>query len=138
MKDMYRGIAVALIMLLPVVASAADWQVIADTRLGQLKMDKTSVSREGKYTAAVLVYEFKALQSLTPPPHHVFNRRQDDLLVNCDHPSLGIHTSRFFEDDRLSDTYTREVAKVRFKPAKPDTMAAKVVEAVCAAAKSKP
>jgi hypothetical protein len=63
---MNRCVAVALVSVFSLSATAADWQVVADTKLGQLKMDKASVIREGKYTAAVLVYEFKELQRLFP------------------------------------------------------------------------
>lgn len=131
---MNRRVAAALISFCSLSASAADWQVVAETKLGLLKMDKTSVAGEGKYTAAVLVYEFKELQRLSTPPNSVFNKRQDDLLVDCSHPSLGIHTSRFFEDGKLASTYTRNIAEIKFSSPAPDTMAMTVVQSVCAAA----
>jgi len=131
---MYRCAAIALISVFSLSASAADWKVVADTKLGQLKMDKASVTREGKYTAAVLVYEFKELQRLSTPPNSVFNLRQDDVLVDCSHPSLGIRSSRFFEDKKLASTSTRDVAEIKFNSPAPDTMAMTVVQSVCAAA----
>lgn len=131
---MYRCVAVALISVCSLSASAAEWKVVADTKLGQLKMDKASVAREGKYTAAVLVYEFKELQRLSTPPNSVFNQRQDDILVDCSHPSLGIRSSRFFEDKKLANTYTFKVAEIKFSSPAPDTMAMTVVQSVCAAA----
>ena len=131
---MCRRTAIALISFWPLVASAADWQVVADTRLGQLKLDKASVIREGKYTAAALIYEFKELQRLSTPPNSVFNKRQDDVLVDCSNLSLGIHASRFFEDEKLAHTSTRNIADVRFSPPAPDSMALTVVQSVCAAA----
>ena len=56
---MFIRVAVAVISFWSLLASAADWQDIADTKLGQLKLDRASVSNEGKITTAVLVYEFK-------------------------------------------------------------------------------
>jgi hypothetical protein len=136
---MYRTVAAALFLLCSLCASAADWQVVADTKLGQLKLDKTSVTREGKYIVAVLVYEFKELQRLSAPANTVFNKRQDDVLVDCSNPSLGIHGSRFFEDGKLVNNYSLNVADIRFNTPSPDTMALTVVEAICAAApKAKP
>ena len=129
---MYRIAAVALISFWSLAASAADWQVVADTKLGQLKIDKASVAKEGKYTAAALIYEFKDLQRLSTPPNAVFNKRQDDVLVDCANPALGLHSSRFFEDEKLADTQTRNIADVKFNPPAPDSMAATVVQAVCA------
>jgi hypothetical protein len=96
-------------------------------------MDKASVTSEGKYTAAVLVYEFKELQRLSTPPNSVFNQRQDDILVDCSHPALGIRSSRFFEDRKLANTYALDVSAIKFSPPAPDTMAMTVVESVCAA-----
>jgi hypothetical protein len=129
---MYRIAAVALISFWSLSASAADWQVVADTKLGQLKMDKTSVTKEGKYTAAALIYEFKDLQRLSTPPNAVFNKRQDDVLVDCSNPALGLHASRFFEDKKLAGTQTRAIADIKFNPPVPDSLAATVIQAVCA------
>ncbi len=130
---MYKHAALAVISFWSFAAAAADWQVVADTSLGQLKMDKTSVAKEGKYTTAVLVYEFKDLQRLTTPPNSVFNKRQDDVLVDCVAPALGLQNSKFFEDGRLAHSQTRNAADVKLVPTAPDTMAANVVQAVCAA-----
>lgn len=136
---MYKRATVILISLWSLSAAAADWQVVADTKLGQLKMDKASVASEGKYTAAVLAYEFKDLQRLSAPPNAAFNKRQDDILVDCANPVLGLRTSRFFEDGKLTETQTRAMAEVKFNPPAPDSMAATVVQTVCAAApKAKP
>jgi hypothetical protein len=136
---MYRCVAVALVSIFSLSATAADWQVLADTKLGQLKMDKASVTREGKYTAAVLVYEFKELQRLSTPPNSVFNLRQDDVLVECSHPSLGIRSSRFFEDKKLANTYTLKDSEIKFSSPAPDTMAMTVVQSICAVeSKTKP
>jgi hypothetical protein len=131
---MYRTVAAALLVLSSFCVAAADWQVVADTKLGQLKLDKASVVREGKYTAALLVYEFKDLQSLLAPANTVFNNRQDDVLVDCSNPSLGIRASRFFEDGKLVSTHSLTPANVRFNAPAPDTMALKVVESICAVA----
>ncbi len=131
---MYKCVVAALMAFWSLTASAADWQVVADTKLGLLKLDKTSVTSEGQYTAAVLVYEFKDLQRLSTPPNTVFNKRQDDVLVDCSHGLLGIHTSRFFEYLRLASTYTRNIAEIKFSSPVPDTMAKTVVESVCAVA----
>ncbi len=129
---MFRRATVILISFCSLSASAADWQVVADTPLGQLKMDRASVTGEGRYTAAVLVYQFKDLQRLSAPPKAAFNKRQDDVLVDCANPALGLHTSRFFEDDKLAETQTRAIAEVKFNPPAPDSLAATVVKAVCA------
>ena len=136
---MYRSAAAALISFWSLLASAADLQVVADTKLGLLKLDKASVSSEGKYTAAVLIYEFKDLQRLAAPANTVFNKRQDDVLVDCSNPMLGIHTSRFFEDAKLANTLTRNLSEVKFNTPAPDTMAMTVFESICAtASKAKP
>ncbi|HET7832774.1 MAG TPA: surface-adhesin E family protein [Gallionella sp.] len=129
---MYKRAAVAFISFWSLAAAAADWQVVADTELGQLKMDKASVAKEGKYTTAVLVYEFKGLQKLTTPPNSVFNKRQDNVLVDCATPALGLQTSKFFEDGKFAHSQTRNAADVKLVPTAPDSMAATVVQAVCA------
>jgi hypothetical protein len=136
---MLRSAAVAIISFWSLCANAADWQVVADTKLGQLKWDKASVSKEGKYTTAVFSYEFKELQMLHIPSKPVFNTRQDDVMADCSNPSLGIHTSRFYEDGKLAHTLLRDIAEVKFNTPAPDTMALTVFESVCAAAsKAKP
>lgn len=136
---MFRSAAVAIFSFWSLWASAADWQVVADTKLGQLKLDKTSVTRDGKYTVAVLVYEFKGLQRLSAPANTVFNKRQDEVLVDCSNPSLGIQASRFFEDGKSVNTYSLKLSDVRFNTPAPDTMALTVFESVCAvASKAKP
>lgn len=117
---------------------AADWQIVADTKLGQLRLDKSSLGTEGKYTTATLLYAFKELQRLTSPPKSAFNKRQDDVLVDCSSPALGIRTSRFSEEDKPAGTYNVDVDKIKFNPAAPDTMALTVVQAVCTATKTKP
>ncbi len=129
---MYRYALVAVISFWSLLASAADWQVVADTKLGQLRLDKASVTKEGKFTKAMLGYDFKDLQSLTGPAHGVFNKRQDDVLVDCSNPSLGIQASRFFEDDKPVNSFSLKLADVKFKPSAPDTMVETVVHAVCA------
>lgn len=128
---------IALIAFWSFSALAADWQVVADTKLGQLRLDRSSLGTEGKYTTAVLLYAFKELQRLTSPPKSAFNKRQDDVLVDCSTSVLGIRTSRFFEDEKLAGTYTLDQDKIKFNPATPDTMALTVVQAVCAASKTK-
>lgn len=133
---MYRHIVIAAIFFWPTLVFAADWQVVANTKLGQLRLDKASVSKEGKFTKAVLVYEFNDSQKVSSPPYDVFNRRQDDVLVDCSNPSLGIIASRFFEGDKLVSTFELKAADVKFNPSVPDTMAETVVNAVCAAAQT--
>lgn len=129
---MCKRAAVAVILSFwAVLASAADWQVVADTKLGQLRLDKSSVKQESKYFKAVLVYHFKAQQRFSAPPRDVFNDRQDDVLVDCSHPSLGIQTSRFYDGEKLVNTSTRNVDEIVFKPSAPDTMVETVIKAVC-------
>src|SRR5664279_5279403 len=111
---MFRSVAVAIISFWSLWASAADWQVVADTKLGQLKLDKASVTREGKYTTAVFSYEFKEQQMLRVPSKPVFNKRQDDVLADCSNPSLGIHTSRFYDDGKLTHTLALNVDEIKF------------------------
>ena len=41
---MYKRIAVAVILFWPLLA-AADWQLVADTSLGELRLDKDSVTQ---------------------------------------------------------------------------------------------
>ena len=131
---MYKRVAVAVICFWSLLASAGDWQVIADTKLGELRLDKASVTKEDKFSKAVLVYHFKVQQRFSSPPKDVFNDRQDDVLVDCANPSLGILTSRFLDNDKLVSTSTRKLADVKFKPSAPDTMVETVVKAVCALA----
>lgn len=131
---MYRYIVIAAIFFWSTLVFAADWQVVANTKLGQLRLDKASVSKEGKFTKAVLVYEFNDTQKVASPPYDVFNRRQDDVLVDCSNPSLGIIASRFFEGDKLVSTFELKAADVKFNPSVPETMAEAVFIAVCAAA----
>jgi hypothetical protein len=136
---MFRRVAVAIISFWSLCASAADWQVVADTKLGQLKLDKASVTREGKYTAAVLSYEFKEQQMLHVPSKPVFNNRQDDVLADCSNPSLAIHTSRFYDDGKLTHTLARSIDEIKFNTPPADSMALTVFESVCAvASKAKP
>ena len=132
---MFIRVAVAVISFWSLLASAADWQDIADTKLGQLKLDRASVSKEGKITTAVLVYEFKDLQKLSSPPFAVFNKRQDDVLVDCANLSLGILDSRFFEGDKQVSFFSLKEAEVKYKPSAAGTMAETVVITVCAVPK---
>jgi len=134
---MYRLAAMAVISFWSLLASAADWQLVADTKLGKLQLDKASVSTEGKLTKAVLVYEFKDEQKLTAAPFAVFNKRQDDVLVDCSNQSLGILGSRFFEGDKLASTFSLKVADVRYKPSVPGMMTETVIIAVCAVTSKK-
>jgi hypothetical protein len=129
---MYKRVALAVIVFWSSLASAADWQVIADTKLGQLKLDRASVGTEGKITTAVLVYEFKDLQKLSTPPFAVFNKRQDDVLVDCANLSLGILNSRFFEGDKPVSSFSLKTADVKYKPSAAGTMVETVVITVCA------
>ncbi len=130
---MRRLAALALIIFWPLLAQAADWQVVADTTLGVLRMDKASVTREGTYTLAKLAYEFKKQQRFTSPPKDVFNKREDDVLVDCSNPSLGLQTSRFYDDGKLVNTFTEKRDNIKFNSATPDTMTKTVVDTVCAA-----
>lgn len=115
-----------------VSAYADNWEVLADTKLGQLKLDKHSVAIEGKYTSAVLVYEFKDLQRLTAPPNSSFKKRLDEVVVDCSQPALGIQTSRFYDEGKLVHTQTKKPDEVKLNPAEPDSMALNVTKAICA------
>ena len=129
---MYGRTAVAVFSFWFLLASAADWQTVAETTLGQLQLDKSSVSTEGKFSKAVLVYRFKDLQRLTAPPKAAFNKRQDDVLVDCSGKTLGIAASRFFEDEKPASSFTLKASDIRFNPSAPGTMAETVILAVCA------
>lgn len=136
---MYKRLTIAVVFFWPVLACAADWQDVADTSLGQMKLDTASVTREGKLTKAVLVYEFKVEQRFYSPPKDAFNKREDTVLVDCSHPSLGLESSRFFDKEKLVNTFTEKFANIKLNPAAPDTMAKTVVDAVCAVkSKAKP
>jgi hypothetical protein len=132
---MYIRVALATILFWCSLASAADWQVIADTKLGQLRLDRASVGTEEKITSAILVYEFKDLQKLSTPPFAVFNKRQDDVLVDCANLSMGILDSRFFERDKQVSFFSLKKAEVNYKPSAAGTMAETVVITVCAVPK---
>ena len=127
-----RAAVAVIVSLWSVLVWAADWQVIADTKLGQLRLDKSSVKQENNYVKAVLVYHFKDQQRFSTPPRDVFNDRQDDVLVDCSHPSLGIQASRFYDGEKLVNTSTRKVDEIKFRPSAPDTMVETVIKAVCA------
>jgi hypothetical protein len=131
---MLRIVTVAVFSFWTLVASAYNWQIVAETKLGQLKLDRTSVASAGKYTSAELIYEFRELQRLTSPPKAVFNKRLDDVLVDCINPLFGLQTSRFFEDQKIVYTYQLNLADIKFNPPLPDTMAATVFDSVCAIA----
>jgi hypothetical protein len=133
---MYIRVALAVILFWSSLVSAADWQVIADTKLGQLRLDRASVGTEGKITSAVLVYEFKDLQKLSTPPFVVFNKRQDDVLVDCADLSLGIRNSRFFEGDKQVSFFSLKEAEVKYKPSAAGSMVETVVITVCAVPKN--
>lgn len=128
---MHKRIAVAVILFWPLLA-AADWQSVADTSLGQLRLDEGSVSSDGKYTKAVLVYRFKQQQRFSAPPKDVFDSRQDDVLIDCSGQDLGIQSSRFFDKERLVTTTTLAMKDIKFKHSAPNTMVETVVKAVCA------
>jgi len=130
---MYKRLTIVVLFFWPMLAGAADWHDVANTSLGQLKLDTTSVTRQGRLTKAVLVYEFKVEQRFSAPPKDVFNKREDTVLVDCAQPSLGLQSSRFFDKERLVNSFTEILANIKFSPAAPDTMAKTVVTAVCAA-----
>lgn len=112
---------------------AEDWQVIAATKLGILRMDKESVTSVEKYTKAVISYEFEDLQKVAKPPYEVFNRRQDDVVVDCARLELGVMARRLYEDDKPASSYELAMADVKFIPSAPDTMVENVIKVVCAA-----
>lgn len=136
---MFKFAAVVLISFWSVMATAADWQVVADTEVGQLRLDKSTVSKVGQYTSAVLVYQFTDSQKIATPPYALFNLRMDEVLVDCDKLFLGVKAVRFFEDDKLVSTFTLNLPDVNFKPSARNTMVETVVKAVCAVVpKTKP
>ena len=135
---MLKPLVAAALSGLSLSATAADWQLVAETKLGQLRLDRASVTREEKFTAAVLVYEFKEAQKLATPPHELFTRRQDGVLVDCAKASLGVAKASFFDGDKVVGAWALKGVDIRFNAAGPGTMAEKVVEAVCAVAVVKP
>jgi hypothetical protein len=130
---MYKFAVVAIALFWSVSVSAAEWIVVADTTLGQLTLDKASVGTQEKLTTATLVYEFKGLQRLSSAPFSVFNKRQDDVLVDCSGQSMGIIRSRFLEDDKLVSTFSLKASEVKFKPAAKETMVETVIHSICTA-----
>jgi hypothetical protein len=134
---MFKRVVIVVILIFPLLAFAADWQVVADTKLGQLRLDKASVVKADKLTRAVLIYEFKDSQKVTKPPYDVFNRREDELLVDCMQLSLGVAARRFFEGEKLVSSFALKESDIKFSPSVPDTMSETVVVAVCAAALDK-
>ncbi len=133
---MNRNILIAVIFFCPMLVSAEEWQVVANTKLGQLRLDKAAVAREGKFTKAVLVYEFTDTQKVAVPPYDEFDRRQDNVLVDCSSPSLGVQARRFFKGEKLVSTFELKATDIKFNPPAPDTMAETVFIAVCAAAQT--
>jgi hypothetical protein len=113
---------------------AQDWQDIATTKLGLLRMDRDSLSKVDGYTRVTINYEFEDLQKVAAPPYDVFNRRQDDVLVDCTAKELGAIGRRFYKDGDLVSSHELTMASVKFVQSAPDTMAEKVINAVCEAA----
>jgi hypothetical protein len=114
---------------------AQDWQLVADTNLGQLRLDKASVGKEGQYTTALLAYHFSQSQKVAKPPYEVFDLRTDEVMVDCANPTLGIKERRFYYEAKLVSTYSLKPAEIQFNAPVPDTMAQTVVKAVCDAAR---
>jgi hypothetical protein len=112
---------------------AEDWQDIATTKLGLLRVDRASISKDGKYTKAIVNYEFDDLQKIAMPPYKVFNRRQDDVLVDCRGRKLGAIGRRFYKDGELVSSHELSMNGVKFVTSTPDSMAEKVIDAVCQA-----
>lgn len=136
---MVKFAAAVVISFWCLVATAADWQVVADTEVGQLRLDKSTVGKDGQYTSAVLVYQFKDPQKIATPPYALFNLRNDDVLLDCAAPKLGVLARRFYQDDNLVSTFALKPEEVKFNPPAPNTMAETVVKAVCGVvAKAKP
>lgn len=130
---MFKVALAISVLLCSMQAHAEDWKVIATTKLGILRMDKESVTSVEKYTKAVISYEFEDLQKVAKPPYEVFNRRQDDVVVDCARLELGVVARRLYEDDKPASSYELAMTDVKFIPSTPDTMVENVIKVVCAA-----
>ncbi len=129
---MVKFAAAVVISFWSLIATATDWQVVADTEVGQLRLDKSTVTKDGQYTSAILVYQFNDSQKIATPPYALFNLRMDDVLVDCATQKLGVQARRFYQDDTLVSTFALKHDEVKFNPPAPKTMAETVVKAVCA------
>ena len=129
---MYKFVAVAVVSLWSALALGEELLVIADTTQGILRLDKTSLLKEGKYTKALLVYHFKQQQRFSSPPKDVFDDRKDEVLIDCANPSMAMIANRFFEGEKLVKTFVRKESDIKFQPSTPDTMVETVVKMVCA------
>ncbi|MGC2165871.1 MAG: surface-adhesin E family protein [Gallionella sp.] len=129
---MFKFLLTIAISLWSLQVFAEDWQLIDTTKLGVLRLDRESVTRVEKYTKAVINYEFADLQKVAKPPYDLFNRRQDDVLVDCTRLELGVIARRFYEDGKLVSSHELAMTDVKFNASAPDTMAEKVIKVVCA------
>lgn len=120
-------------MVVPAESRAAEMQVIADTPLGQISMDPATVAQAAPYTQAWFTYDFKKTQRLVGPETLVFMQRKDHVLVQCAEHRFGIGQSDFLDGDRMVFSKTIAPAEIKFIDITPDTMAAKLYDALCKA-----
>ncbi|MBI3903211.1 MAG: hypothetical protein HY306_09785 [Nitrosomonadales bacterium] len=125
-------VAAMLLACFPVLADAADWELIEKTKLGQLKLDKSSLVFKEKLTQATLLYAYDEMQKAVPPIE-AHDRRQDKLMFDCAEKSFGLTEREYFLGDKAIQTSLMQ--KIYFNHAPPDSLAEKMLKMVCDAAK---
>lgn len=123
--------AVLISLVFSATGSAAEKQVIAETPLGQIWMDPTTVTQVAPYTQAWFIYDFKKTQRLVGPETLVFMQRRDHVLVQCGERRFGIGQSDFLDGDKMVFSKTIAPADIKFIDVVPDTMAAQLFDALC-------
>jgi hypothetical protein len=130
----FRIYLAALTVCLPLHVQAADWQLIDTTKLGKLKLDKASIAKEDKYTSAILLYEYNEMQKAVPP-NEAHDKRQDQLLFDCSAKTFGLAKRVYFVGEKAVQTSLMQSSAVHFNQAPADSLAEKMIGAVCNAVK---
>lgn len=120
-----------LLYAMPHSSFAAEWKVIADTSLGQIRMDTSTRVKTDGYDKAWFSYDFKKTQRLADPLNIVFSQRTDLVNINCPSRLFGISQSDFFDEGHIVYSKQIEITNVKFTTVAPDTMAEKLFDALC-------
>jgi len=126
-------IRVVVLWSLAFASSAAevnDWILIEETSLGEVRMDPSSISKNGSFTQGWFSYDFKKQQRLTKQDEVLFTQRKDQVQVSCDNNQFGIIQSDFYDQGKLT-YHATEADKIRYVEVRPDTMAFKLFEKLC-------
>jgi hypothetical protein len=131
--QLYSRIFFLLLLGSPIFAQASDWQLIDNTKLGRLQLDKASLTQEDKYISAILVYKFNETQKAVPP-NEAHDKREDKLIFDCTAKSFGLVKRVYFMGEKAVQTSLVQGDRIHFNPAPADSLAEKMVKIVCDAA----